>query len=147
MDPDVDFKMFFKQFDTVIMGSETYRVTQKGPGAVMPGMKTYVCSRSLKPEDHTEVTIVTDGVETVKELKSENGKDLWLFGGGRLFRTLLDAKLVDTIELGVMPLVLGDGIPLIAPGIRSPKLELTESKPLSGGALSLTYTLQYGNPP
>lgn len=143
MDPSVDFQTFFKQFDSVLMGKETYQFTQQGPGAVMPGMKTYVCSRSLKVEDHPEVTIARDAVTLAEQLKSEEGKDIWLFGGGLLFRSLLDAKLVDTIELGVMPIALGSGIPLLAPGDRSPKLQLTESKTLSGGALSLTYDVGY----
>jgi len=143
MDPSADFETFFKQFDSVLMGKGTYQFTQQGPGAVMPGMKTYVCSRTLKAKDHPEVTISSDAITTARELKSAEGKDIWLFGGGLLFRSLLDAKLVDTVELGVMPIALGSGVPLHAPGSRSPKLELAESKPLSEGSLSLTYNIRY----
>ncbi len=143
MDPSVDFETFFKQFDTVLMGKGTYLFTQQGPGAVMPGMKTYVFSRSLKSEEHPEVTISSDAAATAKKLKSQKGRDIWLFGGGFLFRSLIDAKLVDTIELGVMPIALGSGVPLLAPGSRSPKLKLTESKTLTSGAISLSYEIQY----
>lgn len=57
--------------------------------------------------------------EAVKQLKTKPGKDICLFGGGILFRSLLDAGLVDTIELSVVPIMLSQGIPLIARGERS----------------------------
>ncbi len=142
IDPDIDFETFFKQFDTVLMGKESYLITQQGPGAVMPGMKTYVCSQSLSSNEHPEVTIVSDAIATAKMLKAEDGKDIWLFGGGKLFRSLLDARLVDTIEIVVMPIILSDGIPLISPGLRSSRLQLKESKTLSSGAQSLSYEVQ-----
>jgi len=143
MDPEMDFGNFLSQFDAVLMGKGTYLLTQKGPGAVMPGMTTYVCSRSLAAEEHPEVRVVDDAIATARELKSKDGKDIWLFGGGLLFRSLMDAKLVDTLELAVMPIALGSGIPLLAPGSRSPKMELIEEKPLAGSAISLTYKIQY----
>lgn len=143
MDPEMDFGAFLNQFDTVLMGKGTYLLTQKGPGAVMPGMTTYVCSRSLAAEEHPEVKVVDDAIATASELKSQDGKDIWLFGGGLLFRSLLDAKLVDTLELAVMPIALGSGIPLLAPGARSPKLELTKTKPIAENSISLTYKVLY----
>ena len=67
-------------------------------------------------------------------------KDIWLFGGGQLFRTLLDAGLVDTVEVAVMPVLLGEGIPVLpGPGERA-KLRLTKSQVLEKTG---TVTLQY----
>jgi dihydrofolate reductase len=63
------------------------------------------------------------------------------FGGGILFRSLLDAGLVDTIELSVVPIMLSQGIPLIARGERSRALRLTSSKQLPTGTLLLKYAL------
>jgi dihydrofolate reductase len=52
----------------------------------------------------------------VAALRAEPGKDIWLFGGGMLFRSLLDAGLVDLVEVAVIPVLLGGGVPLVAPG-------------------------------
>jgi dihydrofolate reductase len=102
MDPAVDFTALFKDFDTLLMGRRTYELASKGPGATMPGMQTVVCSRTLRSADCPDVTVTADAAETVATLKAKLGKDIWLFGGGALFRGLLDARLVDTIEVGVM---------------------------------------------
>jgi len=69
-----------------------------------PGLRTYVFSRTLRAADYPEVTVLGDnGLATVAELRAAGGKDIWLCGGGDLFRSLLDANLVDAIELGVSP--------------------------------------------
>src|SRR5688500_10985866 len=107
MEEEVDFVSFFKQFDTVLMGRKTYDVAQKGMGAEMPGMHTIAFSRTIPPAA-SKVEFVNDAVKTVSDLKAKPGKDMWLFGGGQLFRSLLDAKLVDTIEVGIMPILLSE---------------------------------------
>ena len=78
----------------------------------IPGMKTIVFSRSQRPADHPEVSIVKDRQqETVAALKAQPGKDIWLFGGGLLFRSLAQDRLVDTVEVGIVPILLGAGVP------------------------------------
>ena len=143
MDPDAsaDFGAFASEFDTVLMGRGTYLIAKQGPGVVMPGMETVICSRTLSPEEHPDVTLVSDAVAAVDRMKSEAGKDIWLFGGGSLFRSLLDARLVDRIELAVMPILLGEGIRLLPDGDRSPRLQLEESKSTGSGGLNLKYTV------
>ena len=80
----------------------------------MPGMKTFVFSSTLQQRDHPDVTIVTEKAEeTLATLCAEPGKDIWLFGGGSLFRSLLEAELVDAVEVAVIPVLLGAGIPLL----------------------------------
>jgi hypothetical protein len=77
----------------------------------------------------------------VAALKAQKGRDIWLFGGGELFRLLLDAGLVDTVEIAVMPVLLGDGIPVLPPGA-STKLVLADLKRLQGsGIVVLSYVL------
>lgn len=142
IDPSIDFESFFKDFDTVLMGRITYEITTQGGGGIMPGMKTLICSRSLKSEDHPEITLINDASTTVRELKSETGKDIWLFGGGGLFRSLLDDGLVDTVEVGVIPILLSQGIPLLPGGQRSPELQLIESKPMESGTVGLIYKVK-----
>ena len=123
MDPEIDFGALFAQFDTLVMGRKTYEVMQAYDGGIdekgVYGKETFVFSRTLKPEDHPAVTVVAgDLAATVAELKARPGKDVWLFGGGNLFRQLADAGLVDTVEVAVIPILLGEGIPLVPPGPR-----------------------------
>lgn len=148
MDPEIDFAGMAAEFDTLLMGRGTYEISSDGSGDATFGMgdvKVYVVSTTLNPAEHPEVTVVSEDVErTVKNLKAEPGKDIWLFGGGVLFRNLLDMKLVDSVELGVMPILLGEGIPVL-PGDGRAKLELRKvGEPTKMGIVGLTYDIDYG---
>jgi dihydrofolate reductase len=85
---------------------------------------------------------VSRGVsDAVASIKSQAGKDVWLMGGGKLFRSLLDAKLVDAVDVTVIPVLLGSGVSLVPAGHRCP-LRLEECKPLPSGILMLEYTVE-----
>ena len=143
MDPEIDFQALMSRFDAVLMGRKTYEVTrQQGGGAAMPGITAIVVSRTLRPQDHPDVTIISDNLtEAIGRLRQKPGKDIWLFGGGALFRTLLDAGLVDTVEIAVNPVLLGEGIPLLPPGA-STKLVLSDKKILpASGIVVLAYSV------
>jgi dihydrofolate reductase len=141
MDPDIDFAALFAQFDTAVMGRKTFLATQES--GALPGLDVLVFSRTLRPDDYPSVSIVgSDPVESVRSLKAAPGKDIWLFGGGELFRTLLEAGLVDTVEPAVIPVLLGGGVPMLpSPAARS-KLSLSNHRlyPKSGIVL-LEYTV------
>ena len=143
MDPSIDFDLLYKEFDTVVMGRKTYEAAaaQGGNGA-MPGLEVVVFSRSLPPASHNGVRIVNDDPgAVVAALKAKPGKDIWLFGGGSLFRSLLDAGMVDSVEIAVMPVLLGAGIPLLPPGTAT-KLVLTDHKLLpASGILMVSYSV------
>jgi len=129
MDPDIDFGELFKDFDTLLMGRKSYEASRaQGGGGGMPGLKAYVFSRKLRPEDCPGVTLSATPRETVAELKQAPGKDIWLFGGGSLFRSLLELGLVDSVELGVVPVLLGGGLPMLPPTSQSAKLRLTKHR-------------------
>ena len=116
MDPDIDFEAFMGRFDTYLMGRRTFEVTG---GGTMPKAKTIVVSRTVRQEDYPNITIIGDDLEeAITALRAEPGKDIWLFGGGSLFRSLLDLGLVDGVEVAVIPVLLGDGKPLLPPGAR-----------------------------
>ena len=129
MDPDIDFAALYAQFDTVVMGRKTFQAgVEQGVSGEMPGLDVVVFSRTLRQADHPKVAIVaSDPVEHVRTLKRRpaTGKDIWLFGGGELFRTLLHAGLVDTVEPAVVPVLLGDGIPMLPPPFAKTALTLT----------------------
>jgi dihydrofolate reductase len=132
MDPDIDFAAMMARYDTLLMGRRTYEVTRAmggGAGDTMPGLTTVVFSRTLKPSDHPDVRIVSENwQDAVRELREKPGKDIWLFGGGALFGTMLDAGFVDGVDVGVIPVLLGGGVPLLAPPARRAKLELTNHR-------------------
>jgi dihydrofolate reductase len=143
MDPEIDFSALFEQFDTFLLGRRTFELMARAGKVETPGMKTFVFSRTLRQQDHPEVTLVAEGMEeTVAALRAEPGKDIWLFGGGSLFRSLLDAGLVDTVEVAIMPVLLGEGIPLLPPPARQTRLRLTGHKVYQTGIISLEYTVQ-----
>ena len=125
MDPEIDFAALHAQFDVAVMGRKTYVVT-RASGYEMPGLKIVVFSRTLRQEDCPDAIVVRDDpAGYVRTLKREPGKDIWLFGGGEVFRTLLEADLVDTVEPAVIPVLLGGGIPLLPRTERRTTLSLT----------------------
>ena len=145
MDPEIDFRALFDQFDTMLLGRKTFEAALKqSGGGGMAGMKTLVFSRTLSQEKHRQVVIVSEGAkELLTDLKKESGKDIWLMGGGGLFRSLLDLGVVDTVEVAVIPVLLGGGIPLMPPPGKTAKLKLTKTKTYNKtGIVSLDYALR-----
>jgi dihydrofolate reductase len=148
-DPEIDFKEIYSWFDTMLIGRRTFEV-MKGAGGSgsMPGMQVYVCSRTLRQEDYPAVTIVAEPEAVVAELRSKPGKDVWLFGGGSLFGSLAELRLVDTVEVAVIPVLLGEGVPLLPAPANRVTLKLIRHKLYSKtGIMSLQYEVQYGPGP
>jgi dihydrofolate reductase len=141
IDPGFDFSAVFKQFDTLVAGRGTFEPMAAAGRISMPGMKTIVVSRTLRQEDHPDVVIVP-GIEALTDLKARPGKDIWLFGGGKLFRSLAEAGMVDTVEVSVMPILLGDGVPLAPKLSKWINLSLMNHNVYSSGAVSLEYALR-----
>ena len=101
----------------------------QGEAGRTPGTELVVFSRTLKPTDHPGVTIVSrDAGEAVRALKAKPGKEIALFGGGELFRSLLDQGVVDTVEVAVIPVLLGGGIPLLPSPSPRATLKLTSHR-------------------
>jgi dihydrofolate reductase len=146
MDPAIDFNAYWSQFDTLVMGRRTFEVVRgAGGGGSMPGMQVFVFSRTLRQEDHPRVRIVDDPEGVMAELRSKPGKDIWLFGGGSLFRSFAELGLVDTVEIAVVPVLLGEGVPLLPPPTKRVTLKLTGHKLYpKTGTMSLEYAVQYG---
>jgi dihydrofolate reductase len=111
----------------------------------LPGLDVIVFSRTLPAARHPGVRIVNDDPrDVVRELKTKPGRDIWLYGGGVLFRSLLDAGLVDTVEVAVVPVLLGAGVPLLPPGSGT-RLVLADQKTLpASGIVALSYSIPGG---
>ena len=142
-DPSVDFNEVYEQFDTVLLGRSTYDLTRQPGAPPWPkGWRVYVFSRTLRQAEHPAVTVVSSQPEEiVNRLRAESGRDIWLFGGGNLFASLLAERLVDVVEVSVMPVILGDGIPLAGrSGLRTP-LQLIDESRSSVGIVKLRYSL------
>jgi dihydrofolate reductase len=141
MDPEIDFEAIFRQYDTLLMGRRTYDGMPKGGDD--QGMRTLVFSRTLRQQDHPGVTIVSDGVEeTLHDLRAQPGKDIWLFGGGELFRSLLEIGQVDGVEVAVIPVLVGGGIPLLPSPAARTSLSLTGHRVYGSGIVLLEYAVK-----
>jgi dihydrofolate reductase len=143
-DPNIDFAAVYSDFDTVLLGRRTYELTRQPGAPPWPtGWRIYVFSRSLNPADHPGVTVVSDDVgPLIERLRGEEGRDIWLFGGGNLFASLLSAGLVDTVEVALMPVLLGQGVPLLAPSAPKIRLKLISTVSSNVGIVNLHYELQ-----
>jgi dihydrofolate reductase len=140
-EPEIDWGAFMARFDTVLMGRRSYEAALQAPGGgVMPGMSTYVVSSTLRAEAHPDVTILHEDLEgRLADLRAAPGKEIWLFGGGVLFRSLLERGLVDVVEIGLVPVLLGGGIPFL-PGLGGlRRLALMETRRYPTGIMLLTY--------
>lgn len=123
IDPDIDFAAMYAGFGGLVMGRKSYEVFMATGGSPGPALPTYVYSRTLPEGERNGVTFARDAVSHVRALKaSGSGKPLWLWGGGNLCRELAGAGLLDGIDVAIIPVVLGKGLPMMAtPG---PQLSL-----------------------
>jgi len=143
-DPEVDFAAIWSQFDTLLMGRRTYEAAVQRLGeAAFTGVTSIVFSRTLRQQDHPNAIIMSQlDSGWIETLKNQNGKDIWLMGGSSLFRSFLDAGHVDRIEVSVIPVLLGAGIPLLPPPYTPTRLKLLTHQVYRSGRLSSTYEIQ-----
>ena len=148
-DPAVDFVALFDRVDTVLMGRRTFEIVQSHSGpAWKPGTRVYVVSRTLSPHDAPGTIIVRDDpVAVASALRHESGSgEIWLFGGGELFAALLDGRQVDAVEVTIVPVLLGAGVPLVTSGIDRAALALTHSQVYPSGMVRLSYSVPNAAP-
>jgi dihydrofolate reductase len=130
-DPDMDFMAMMKRFDTFLIGRKTFDVMRKMGNAAppTPGIQNVVFSRTLRQEDCPAGTILSDDADrTVRDLRNRPGKDIALFGGGDLFRSLLAGGMVDEVHFSVIPVLLGGGIPMLPPPAARQPLRLLKHR-------------------
>ena len=133
---------FFKTIDVGLMGRKTYEAgVRMGGGKFQShGLRCFIFSRSLPEGEREGAIFVHQGPKRVVEkLRKKKGKDIWLIGGGEMTREFLKEDLVDELYLGIVPVLIGEGIPVFAAGFPQREFELTESKAYSGGLVALKY--------
>ena len=128
-----------RHFDTVLEGRVSYTMAlDEGVTNAYPHMRHYVFSRTLAEVPDPRIELVSgDAVATVRALKREEGKDIWLCGGGALAASLRDE--IDEIHLKLNPVVLGTGAPFLDGGTQVDRYSLTSTRPFESGVVLLTY--------
>jgi dihydrofolate reductase len=141
-DPELNFAEIWAQFDTFLMGRLTY---EAGMGKkAFRGMKVAVASRTMAPQDHGDLVVLADSTrEQIQQLRAQSKKDIWLFGGGQLFRSLLELHEVDMVEVTVEPFLLGEGVKLLPATTQQTKLKLEGHRVYRSGIVSLVYEVLY----
>jgi dihydrofolate reductase len=144
MDPEIDFAGMMNQFDTFLIGRKTFEVMvgMGNAGKSMRGIQNIVFSRTMNPADYPHLRVERDAERVVAELREKPGKDIALFGGGELFRSLMAAGLVDRIEVSLIPVLLGGGIPVLPPPAQRAKLRLLKQRVYAKtGTVGLEYEI------
>jgi dihydrofolate reductase len=142
MPKDYSMGPFFKTIDAALMGRKTYEVGLRMSGGKFStyGLAAYVFTGSLPPGERDGIIFTSDSpTKIVDSLRKHNGKNIWLMGGGELARDFLKEDLVDELYLGVVPVLIGEGLPLFPPGFPQRDFKLLENKTYSRGLISLKY--------
>lgn len=142
-DPEVDFNAIYEQFDTLLVGRRTFEQMARVGRTTIPGMKTILFSRTLQQSNAPGVRLISDNwADALADLRVMPGKDIWLFGGGSLFKSLIERGFVDTVEVAVMPVLLGSGIPLLPPPADRAILQLTHQQVYKSGIVLVEYAVE-----
>jgi dihydrofolate reductase len=142
MPKDYSMAPFFATIDVAIMGRKTLDMGLKMSGGSYNGygLISYVFSRSQPAGKRDGYTVTRQSPSAfTRKLRKQAGKNIWLMGGGELARDFLKADLVDELYLGVVPVLLGEGIPLFPSGFPQREFTLLENKSYSRGLIALTY--------
>ena len=134
---------FFKTIDTIVWGRRTYsEALARGTKASAYGKGTrhYVFSRTPQKSLEESVEFANGAIKSfAQELRARPGKDIWMMGGGKIIASFLDEGEIDEFIIHMIPVFIGEGIPLIEPRHRSIPLEFVASKTFPDGVIRLNY--------
>lgn len=137
-DQDYGMTEFMDRVDTVLFGRKSYEVMLQYDPNLYPGKNNIVFSSTLQKAENIEL-VHTDPAEKVRELKAQQGKDIFLFGGAVLMEALMKEKLVDEMHLSIHPILLGNGKPLFISAENRTQLKLLNTKTYDSGLVQLVY--------
>jgi len=143
VDKEMDFVEQMKRYDTFLIGRKTYDSMRGMSGPPTPEIKNYVFSNTLSSVDKNFILVKGDIAKEVKKIKEEPGKEIALFGGANLLASLLDLKLVDQLEIGIIPVLLGAGKPMVSMLKKKVWLTLISTKNYSNGTVKVCYDVRY----
>lgn len=138
--------VFFKSIDTILWGRKTYDVALRFTGGKGVGagsrVKNYVFSRRPPKAHPPDVEFVREQIRPfARRLRAAPGKDVWMMGGAGLIGSFLDAGEIDELVIHVIPVIIGKGIPLIAPRHRLVPLRLLSTRRFPDGVVKLHYSV------
>ncbi len=140
--PDLGYEDFYRSVQAMILGGKTYRqIKNVLSPAQWPyeGMPCYVCSRRQHPYDsNVQFTSLPPGQQLLDLISRQHKGTIWLVGGGEIVHGFMQANLIDTYYIYVMPTLLGNGIPLFPKGFPQTKLRLESCKNI-GEIVELIY--------
>jgi dihydrofolate reductase len=150
MDDDMNFDGFLAGIDTIFYGRVSYDMwgnfqpaadageAEKALWAGVHAKKKYVFSS--RPAQDSKATFITSGLaEKVAEIKQQEGRDIWLYGGAKLIETFIRLRLIDVYRLSVHPVVLGAGKPLFSNLEERMNLALVSVNQFKSGVVQLIY--------
>ena len=138
---------FVQSIDTMVIGRKTYEASLRMGAKFDSTSRTVVFSRRPRPKDAPATVEFTDkaiGV-FVNRLRHSQGKDIWLMGGGEIIASFLDAQAIDEFVISVVPIFIGDGIPLIARRHLHVPLSLRSTEKFEDGVVQLRYAVRGGD--
>lgn len=143
-DTDYGYASFYESIDTTLQGASTYdQIISWGIDFPYKDKKNYVLTRQKDREDTEFVSFISqDHTAFIEQLKQEQGKDIWLIGGGQVNTLLLNAGLIDEIIIFMMPIILNGGIDVFDGLPKETQLDLISSKSYSSGAVELIYNVK-----
>lgn len=139
---DYDMAKFLRSIDTILWGRKTYEQALgfSGGTGIGKNIRNCVFSSQAPGQVTPGVECVTDPVGTfAHQLRARKGKDIWMMGGAGIIGSFLDAGEIDEFMIHVVPTIIGEGIPLIAPRHRNVPLRLRSTKRFSDGVVRLHY--------
>ncbi len=142
-DGDNGYTDFLSGIDTVVMGRRTYNwICKNAPEYPYAQQTSYIVTSSPVAENYATAVPVQEIIPLLKSLRAENGKDIWVVGGGKLIALLLQHNLIDEFRIFIAPLLLGGGIPLFEALPNRIPLALTATKQ-HGQFIELVYTVSH----
>ena len=137
---------FFKTVDTILWGRKTYaKGLEMGmkASAFGPGIRNYVFSRQAQKEAEPGFEFVNEPVKAfAQRLRAQLGKNIWMMGGGEIIASFLDEGEIDEFSMHVIPVMIGEGIPLVQPRHRTIPLKLLSTRKFPDGVVHLNYSVE-----
>ena len=149
---NIHLASYARRFDVIIAGRKTLDLPEgqkekKGGGNPWGKMDCYIFSRTKAPGKRSGVEYVNQlPSELIRHIRERPGKDIWLMGGGELAREFLKQDLVDGLDLGIMPVLLGEGIPLFPQGFPQRNFVLVQLQTYKSGIVMASYARKAAKP-
>ena len=142
---DYGYRDFIKNIGTAVMGARTYEQSLAHPERLLTDLKNYILTSRSMPLAGAHRELWHGPLsELIQEIRRESKKDIFIVGGGQVISQFLNEGLIDEIHLFIVPVILGEGIPLFT-GLQSEvSLNFIRASPYSTGIVKLLYVPKSG---